>query len=305
MRKLLAWLLVVGVVLSVPLGATITIPNVFVPFTTISSSQVNANFSTVAADALDKRGDTMSGTLITQVMTPDTNGTRNLGSLALQYLNAWFSGTLTVGSLASSGGVSGTTGSFSSNVTVSGNETVTGTLGVTGTTTVQTLNASTLALSTPLPVSSGGTGGIATPTAGGVAAGTGTAYTFSGAGSPGQFLVSTGSGVPVWGGLTAVFNAGNSGTAITLNFGANGVVQKVVRNNNTTITLTTAQLSQSYVIELQHDGTGSTYTVAFSPTVKWPNGQAPTFTNTAGAIDIVTLFWDGATWFGVVQAAFA
>ena len=54
------------------------------------------------------------------------------------------------------------------------------------------------ALSGIVPIVSGGTNGTATPTAGTVAYGTGTAYGFTAAGTTGQFLQSNGSGTPTW-----------------------------------------------------------------------------------------------------------
>ena len=47
-------------------------------------------------------------------------------------------------------------------------------------------------------IAQGGTNGTATPTAGAVAYGTGTAYAFTAAGSSGQVLTSNGSGAPTW-----------------------------------------------------------------------------------------------------------
>ena len=49
-----------------------------------------------------------------------------------------------------------------------------------------------------LPVANGGTNGTATPTAGAVPYGTGTAYGFTAAGSSGQVLTSAGTGIPTW-----------------------------------------------------------------------------------------------------------
>ena len=49
-----------------------------------------------------------------------------------------------------------------------------------------------------LPIANGGTNGAATPTAGAVAYGTGTAYGFTAAGTAGQVLTSAGAGVPTW-----------------------------------------------------------------------------------------------------------
>ncbi len=53
-----------------------------------------------------------------------------------------------------------------------------------------------------LPIANGGTNATATPTLGGVAVGTGTAYSFTAAGTAGQALVSAGAAAPTWQTLT-------------------------------------------------------------------------------------------------------
>jgi hypothetical protein len=67
-----------------------------------------------------------------------------------------------------------------------------------------------------LAYANGGTSGTATPTAGAVAYGTGSAYAFTAAGTAGQALLSNGSGAPTWG--TAGVSTGKS-IAMAMIFG--------------------------------------------------------------------------------------
>jgi hypothetical protein len=53
-----------------------------------------------------------------------------------------------------------------------------------------------------IAINRGGTNGTATPTAGGAAYGTGTAYAFTAAGTAGQVLTSAGASAPVWSGIS-------------------------------------------------------------------------------------------------------
>jgi len=68
----------------------------------------------------------------------------------------------------------------------------TNTLDYAGSITSATWNGNTIA------INRGGTNGTATPTAGGIAYGSGTAYAFTAAGTSGQVLTSAGSGTPTW-----------------------------------------------------------------------------------------------------------
>jgi len=65
--------------------------------------------------------------------------------------------------------------------------------------TATALSAGSLALTgSPLPIASGGTNATATPTAGAVPYGTGTAYAFTAAGVAGKVLTSNGASAPTW-----------------------------------------------------------------------------------------------------------
>ena len=134
----------------------------------------------------------------------------------------------------------GTTGLTPSTAT-QGAVTVAGTLvaanGGTGLTSFTSGGAvyatSTSALTTgTLPIASGGTNSTATPTAGGIGYGTGTAYAYTAVGTSGQPLISAGAGAPAFGTLAlGTANTNVSGTLTVTNggtgagtFTANGVI---------------------------------------------------------------------------------
>jgi hypothetical protein len=85
-----------------------------------------------------------------------------------------------------------------------------------------------------LPIANGGTNGTATPTAGAVAYGTGTAYAFTLAGTAGQVLTSAGASAPTWATPT-------TGTVTSVSVvSANGFAGTVATASSTpAITLTT------------------------------------------------------------------
>jgi hypothetical protein len=64
-----------------------------------------------------------------------------------------------------------------------------------------------------LPIANGGTNGTATPTAGAVPYGTGTAFAFTAAGTSGYYLQSNGSSAPTW---TQVISGASTGKAIAM-----------------------------------------------------------------------------------------
>lgn len=80
---------------------------------------------------------------------------------------------------------------------------------------------------TNIGVTYGGTGGSATPTAGAVAYGTGSAYAFTSAGTAGQILTSNGSSAPTWqtpstGVSPVLLNQTLITTAVTIDANVNG-----------------------------------------------------------------------------------
>ena len=76
-----------------------------------------------------------------------------------------------------------------------------------------------------LPIANGGTNTTATPTAGGVAYGTGTAYAITAAGTAGQVLTSNGASAPTWGAIPAAVSSISFGTTgLTPNSATSGAV---------------------------------------------------------------------------------
>jgi hypothetical protein len=69
-----------------------------------------------------------------------------------------------------------------------------------------------------LPIANGGTNATATPVAGAVPYGTGTAYAFTSAGTAGQVLTSNGSGAPTWSAASGGISTGKA-IAMAMIFG--------------------------------------------------------------------------------------
>lgn len=88
------------------------------------------------------------------------------------------------------------------NVVISNTGVTSFSTGATGLTTSET--SGTVTLAGVLDINNGGTNGIAVPTLGGSAYGTGTAYAFTAAGTAGQILKSNGAAAPTWASLSSL-----------------------------------------------------------------------------------------------------
>lgn len=92
------------------------------------------------------------------------------------------------------------------------------------------------------------------------------------------------------------YDNGNSSTSLTVDWGK-GNKQKVTLTGNCTFTFTAPSAPCSLIFKLVQDGTGSR-TVTWPAAVHWSGGTAPTLTTTASKVDIVSLYYDGSTYFG-------
>lgn len=84
----------------------------------------------------------------------------------------------------------------------------------------------------------------------------------------------------------------STGNVFTINLGL----------NVTTLNLTNPVLG-TYLIKFVQDATG-TRDVTFPSSWKWAGGAAPNLTNTAGKLDIVTLIYDGVTFYATIVQNF-
>lgn len=99
------------------------------------------------------------------------------------------------------------------------------------------------------------------------------------------------------------FDNGNSSTADTIDWG-NGNFHKSTLTANCTYTFTAPPLKGRMQLKVVQDATGSR-TVTWPATVKWPGGTAPTLSTAASAIDIITFYWDGTSYYGVDSLNFS
>lgn len=157
-----------------------------------------------------------------------------------------------------------------SGITVTGNSTITGTLG--GLTGLTVASGGITVTSGSLTLTSGNatlTSGNLTLTAGHLSLAAGQAN-------------------------CKYYNAGDSGSALTINWN-NGNEQRVrLTASAPTLTLSNPVAGAYYVLHLVQDATGSRLLPTFSPTLKVEsNGTNPTLTTTASRKDKLLLFYNG------------
>jgi hypothetical protein len=67
----------------------------------------------------------------------------------------------------------------------------------------------------------------------------------------------------------------------------------------TTLTLTNPVAGAFYLFEIKQTGAGS-FTVTWPADFEWPGGIAPTLTTTTGKTDIISVYYNGTKYIGVI-----
>lgn len=79
--------------------------------------------------------------------------------------------------------------------------------------------------------------------------------------------------------------------------------QLFILTDNSTLTFTPPSNPCNLLLRIKQDSAGGKALTL--PTVKWPNGEAPTFTTTAHAVDILSLYYDGLYYYGMASLNFS
>jgi hypothetical protein len=97
--------------------------------------------------------------------------------------------------------------------------------------------------------------------------------------------------------------AGNSGASLTIDWN-NGNMQTVTMTATCGFTFSNPIAGGMYMLVLTQGGSGS-YTVTWPGGIKWPGGTPPTLSTAVAAIDVITFGYDGTSYYGNFNTAFA
>ena len=92
---------------------------------------------------------------------------------------------------------------------------------------------------------------------------------------------------------------GNSGLSKLINW-TQGNHQKVTITGSCVFTFTPPNGACSLILKMIVDATGG-YVITLPTGIKWQNGTVPLFSTIANAVDIISLYYDGANYYGVAS----
>ena len=93
--------------------------------------------------------------------------------------------------------------------------------------------------------------------------------------------------------VTTVPAATTAAATTSIDFSTGNIFKLSLGTNITTLSISNA-VAGTYLLEIIQ---GGTYTVAFPAAWKWSGGSAPTITATSGKTDMITIVYDGTTYF--------
>lgn len=99
------------------------------------------------------------------------------------------------------------------------------------------------------------------------------------------------------------FDNGTQGTTYTVDWN-NGQKQVITLSANTTLSFTAPAGIGNFLLRVVQDGTGSRV-VTWPGSVLWAGGTAPVLSTGANAVDIVTFYYNGTSYYGVASLNFA
>lgn len=281
--KRFLWVMLAFLAIATPVSAQITVPNTVADGETIDAARLNQNFSTIAGDACNRTGCTMTATATVRDLAAASGNTYSIGTTGTRFENAFFNGTVTVGTSTFAtntviGGTLGTTGTLTTSGTLDVNSTFT-----VGSGNVQPFDSTgkIQAISSTYFASLSGTNltGVAM---------LGSANTFT---AKNNFLTYTETKTVLTPGASITIDL-SLGTHFTL-------------SNTTTATVSftnPAASGSAGSFTLAVTGNGTSHPITWPAAVLWPGGVAPTLTSTNLKTDIITFitYDGGTTWYGFV-----
>lgn len=94
-----------------------------------------------------------------------------------------------------------------------------------------------------------------------------------------------------------------SASACTVDWGM-GNKQKLTLDDDCEVTFTAPDGVGNFLLKVVQDDSGG-HALTFATSIKWADGTEPTYTTDANAIDIITFYYDGSSYHGVCNTAFA
>lgn len=99
------------------------------------------------------------------------------------------------------------------------------------------------------------------------------------------------------------YDAGSGGAAKTIDW-ANGTAQTLLLTAGCTLTFSNPKNGGRYALRLAQDA-GAPFTVTWPGAVVWSGGLVPTLSTTAGGLDLIAFYYDGASYIGSGSTASA